>query len=69
MEKPGASGKSVGDTRAYNEILILPFGFDFLEKRLMEIKLPATTVQRHNKSTAYPPSFPLYKIRPIMRTR
>lgn len=36
--------KSVDNTPADNEILIPPlFGFDFLEKRLMEIKLQATT--------------------------
>lgn len=52
VENRGARRESVGDTRLYNEILIPPFDFDFLEKRSMEIKLPATTVRRHNKSTA-----------------
>lgn len=53
MENRGARRESVADTRPYNEILIPPFDFDFLEKRSMEIKLLATTVRRHNKSTAY----------------
>lgn len=39
MENRGARRESVADTRPYNEILIPPFDFDFLEKRSMEIKL------------------------------
>ena len=51
MENRDARRESVAGTRPYNEILIPPFDFDFLEKRSMEIKLLATTVRRHNKST------------------
>lgn len=69
MENRGARWESVADTRPYNEILIPPFDFDFLEKRSMEIKLLATTVRRHNKSTAttytndYPNEMPIIRLK------